>query len=275
MGRRHFSSFFLTKRNALRGKVQTYVTTKTNERNTAISSTLSRKDEADSAATVVMNQKATIRSFKDSADNLFTALQSLTTGSAAEAQRGLIESLAEQAANALKEAEEARLVAESKALDAAKFYEGTRESTTALSYKNDADSARDAAIEAVKEAKELKAEIDRKLTLAVEETSDIKLAEFKSDAGVSIPHRSADPHSAAEGTLYYHTGDDKLYLKTGDGFGSVGGGPSLGSNSIIRTNSKNIQSNITVDSNTNAMSVGPITVDSGYTVTVNGRWNVV
>ena len=275
MGRRHFSSFFLTKRNALRSKVDTYVTTKTNERNTAISSTLSRKDEADSAATVVMNQKATIRSFKDSADNLFTTLQSLTTGSAAEAQRGLIESLAEQAANALKEAEEARLVAESKALDAAKFYEGTRSSTTALAYKNDADSARDAAIEAVKEAKELKAEIDRKLTLAVEETSDIKLAEFKSDAGVSIPHRSADPSSAAEGTLYYHTGDDKLYLKTGDGFGSVGGGPSLGNNSIIRTNSKNIQSNITVDSNTNAMSVGPITVDSGYTVTVNGRWNVV
>ena len=46
------------------------------------------------------------------------------------------------------------------------------------------------------------------------------------------------------------------------------GGPSLGTNSVIRTNSKVIAENITF-SNQNGMTIGPITVNSGYTVTVD------
>tara|TARA_Y100000389_G_scaffold205105_1_gene263227 strand:+ start:5717 stop:6271 length:555 start_codon:yes stop_codon:yes gene_type:complete len=51
--------------------------------------------------------------------------------------------------------------------------------------------------------------------------------------------------------------------------------PYLGSNSIIRTNANNITENITIDSSTNGMSAGPIEIDSGYTVTVNGEWSIV
>ena len=51
--------------------------------------------------------------------------------------------------------------------------------------------------------------------------------------------------------------------------------PYLGSNSIIRTNAQNIAENITIDSSTNGMSAGPIEIDSGYTVTVNGEWSIV
>ena len=51
--------------------------------------------------------------------------------------------------------------------------------------------------------------------------------------------------------------------------------PWVGSNSIIRTNAQNIAENITIDSSTNGMSAGPIEVDSGYTVTVNGEWSIV
>ena len=51
--------------------------------------------------------------------------------------------------------------------------------------------------------------------------------------------------------------------------------PWLGSNSIIRTNAQNISENITIDSSTNGMSAGPIEIDSGYTVTVNGEWSIV
>ena len=51
--------------------------------------------------------------------------------------------------------------------------------------------------------------------------------------------------------------------------------PWVGSNSIIRTNSQNIAENITIDSSTNGMSAGPIQIDSGYTVTVNGEWSIV
>jgi hypothetical protein len=58
--------------------------------------------------------------------------------------------------------------------------------------------------------------------------------------------------------------------------GLVGGGPSLGTNSIVRTNSKVIAENITF-SNQNGMTIGPITVNSGYTVTVDSgsTWVII
>ena len=55
----------------------------------------------------------------------------------------------------------------------------------------------------------------------------------------------------------------------------TGGGPSLGTDSIIRTNAQTISEDITIGSTTNGMSAGPITIADGYTVTVNGNWSVV
>ena len=55
----------------------------------------------------------------------------------------------------------------------------------------------------------------------------------------------------------------------------TGGGPSLGTDSIIRTNAQTISENITIGSTINGMSAGPITIADGYTVTVNGNWSVV
>ena len=55
----------------------------------------------------------------------------------------------------------------------------------------------------------------------------------------------------------------------------TGGGPSLGTDSIIRTNALTISENITIGSTTNGMSAGPITIADTYTVTVNGNWSVV
>ena len=46
------------------------------------------------------------------------------------------------------------------------------------------------------------------------------------------------------------------------------GGPSLGTNSVIRTNAKVINENITFTGAENGMTIGPITINSGYTVTV-------
>ena len=51
--------------------------------------------------------------------------------------------------------------------------------------------------------------------------------------------------------------------------------PFLGTNSVIRTNAQNIAENITIDSATNAMSSGPLTIDSGFTITLNGNWAIV
>ena len=48
----------------------------------------------------------------------------------------------------------------------------------------------------------------------------------------------------------------------------VGGGPSLGVDSIIRTNAKNIAENITFAGTENGSTVGPVTIDATFTVTV-------
>ena len=50
--------------------------------------------------------------------------------------------------------------------------------------------------------------------------------------------------------------------------------PFLGNNSIIRTNGNSITADITIPTNTNGMSAGPITLNNA-TVTVNGVWTVV
>jgi hypothetical protein len=53
------------------------------------------------------------------------------------------------------------------------------------------------------------------------------------------------------------------------------GGPSLGTDSVIRTNAQTISENITIGATTNGMSAGPITIADTYTVTVNGNWSIV
>jgi hypothetical protein len=95
----------------------------------------------------------------------------------------------------------------------------------------------------------------------------------------------------AYGTLVYNTTEDMAQIYKADAAQGVpgwddvgGGGPSLGEDSIIRTNGKNIQENITVGSTANGgpefangATIGPVTIDNGFTVTVeNGAaWNVI
>lgn len=49
----------------------------------------------------------------------------------------------------------------------------------------------------------------------------------------------------------------------------------LGNDGIIRTSGQNVSQNVTIDSDVNAMSIGPITVDDGVTITINGNYTVV
>ena len=55
------------------------------------------------------------------------------------------------------------------------------------------------------------------------------------------------------------------------------GGPSLGTNSVIRTNAKTISENITFAGTENGMTIGPITVANTYSVTVTSgsTWTIV
>jgi hypothetical protein len=66
------------------------------------------------------------------------------------------------------------------------------------------------------------------------------------------------------------------FLRGDNTWSAISTNPSLGSgNEIIRTNSDQINQNITIPSGTNGMSAAPITIGSSYTVTVNGTWTIV
>ena len=98
------------------------------------------------------------------------------------------------------------------------------------------------------------------------------------------------PTGVSIGTLRFNSTIDQAEIyKADDGTGTAGwapvagGGPSLGTDSIIRTNHNRIQENITVGPTanngaefTNGMSAGPISIDSGFTVTVESgaAWSV-
>ena len=99
------------------------------------------------------------------------------------------------------------------------------------------------------------------------------------------------PVDCEPGTLRFNTDLDSAEIyKADDGTGSAGwtpvagGGPSLGTDSIIRTNNNVIAENLTVGPTanggdpkfTNGMSAGPITINTGFTVTVESgaSWSV-
>jgi|TARA_B100002019_G_C20701701_1_gene326028 hypothetical protein len=44
---------------------------------------------------------------------------------------------------------------------------------------------------------------------------------------------------------------------------------------VIKTNRTTIAEDVTIPSDTNGLSAGPITIASGYSVTVNGDWSIV
>jgi len=94
----------------------------------------------------------------------------------------------------------------------------------------------------------------------------------------------------AYGTLVYNSTEDEAQIWKQDvsgspGWDSVGGGgPSVGENSIIRTNGTTISENLTVGpvanggvEFTNGFTAAPITIANGYTVTIeNGAtWTII
>ena len=86
------------------------------------------------------------------------------------------------------------------------------------------------------------------------------------------------PVSPAQGYLRFNTTLGKPEVYNGSAWGSVGGGATGGgSDAVFQENSVSVTANYTLSSNKNAMSVGPITVSSGVSVTVptGARWVVL
>mgnify|MGYP001397808650 FL=1 len=99
------------------------------------------------------------------------------------------------------------------------------------------------------------------------------------------------PVGVTAGTLRYNSEIDnaEIYVNDiGDGTAGwapvAGGGPSIGEDSVIRCNPSTIAENLTVGpvanndaKYTNGFTAGPITIQSGYTVTIenNAAWSVI
>lgn len=82
---------------------------------------------------------------------------------------------------------------------------------------------------------------------------------------------SADLNTDANGVeLAINAADRKMYVKNGSGaVVPIGGGASGGgANQVFYENDQTVTANYTITSGKNAMSTGPITVNSGVTVTV-------
>ena len=64
---------------------------------------------------------------------------------------------------------------------------------------------------------------------------------------------------------------------TGTINGKGAGGPSVGKDSIIRTNAITIDEDITIPASTNGTTAGPITISDGNTVTIEdgSTWTVL
>ena len=99
------------------------------------------------------------------------------------------------------------------------------------------------------------------------------------------------PIGVTAGTLRYNSEIDnaEIYVNDiGDGTAGwapvAGGGPSIGEDSVIRCNPPTIAENLTIGpvanndaKYTNGFTAGPITIQSGYTVTIesNAAWSVI
>jgi len=86
------------------------------------------------------------------------------------------------------------------------------------------------------------------------------------------------PSPGTEGQIIYETDTDLYFGFNGSNWVAVGGGAKGGgTNQVFYENETNVTSNYTISTGFNAMSAGPITVDSGVTVTIpsGSVWSVV
>lgn len=102
---------------------------------------------------------------------------------------------------------------------------------------------------------------------------------FTGTGAVQIPvGTTAQRPTGTTGDFRYNSSITKFEGYNGTAWGAVGGGATGGgSDDIFVENGKTVTTNYTLTTNKNAMSAGPITVNSGITVTIptGSRWVVV
>lgn len=105
--------------------------------------------------------------------------------------------------------------------------------------------------------------------IALDEASGV--LDIGGTGGIKLPDgNTAARPTAGEGVIRYNSQTLSFEGYANGAWGGLGGagGPSLGTNSIIRTNAQTINEDITFAGNENGSTVGPVTIANTYTVTV-------
>jgi hypothetical protein len=94
---------------------------------------------------------------------------------------------------------------------------------------------------------------------------------FTSTGAVKIPvGTTAQRPTGADGKIRFNSDTDKFEGYDGTAWGQLGGGATGGgADQVFVENGQNVTTNYTIPSTKNAMSTGPITIDSGVTVTIS------
>ena len=88
------------------------------------------------------------------------------------------------------------------------------------------------------------------------------------------------PGTPSAGMIRFNTDDTTFEGYDGSAWGQIGGGGGAsggGSDAVFYENGQNVTTDYTITSSTNAMSAGPITIDSGATVEIpsGSTWTIV
>lgn len=99
---------------------------------------------------------------------------------------------------------------------------------------------------------------------------------FVGTGSITLPSgTTAERPTPAAGMIRYNSTSGEFEGYNGSAWGTIGGGASAGG--AIYQNKNSVSVNFTFDTNYNGMSVGPLTIDSGVTVTVptGQRWVIL
>lgn len=80
-----------------------------------------------------------------------------------------------------------------------------------------------------------------------------------------------------EGTILFASDNKRLFVDNGTSLTSVGGATGGGSDAIFYENGKTVTTNYTITTGSNAMTTGPVTINSGVVVTIpsGSRWVIL
>ena len=94
-----------------------------------------------------------------------------------------------------------------------------------------------------------------------------------------LVYSSASPAGAVVGTVWIDSDDFKTYVYSASGWQGIGGAGATGggNDEVFYENHTNVTANYTITSGKNAVSAGPITINSGVTVTIpsGSVWSIV